>query len=100
MGSSSIASVRGISRLRDVDDVRRGCRRRHRRDQSQNGTRLRSRLMGHGNARSGETVSDIDAGTPVPRPLDGVIVVDASTYMAGPFATLMLSDLGAKVIKV
>lgn len=33
-------------------------------------------------------------------PLDGVTVVEACTFIAGPFASLMLSDLGAEVVKV
>jgi crotonobetainyl-CoA:carnitine CoA-transferase CaiB-like acyl-CoA transferase len=34
------------------------------------------------------------------RPLDGVLVVDFSRILAGPFATMALADLGARVIKV
>src|SRR6266511_4171492 len=33
-------------------------------------------------------------------PLDGVLVVDLSRALAGPQATMMLGDLGARVIKV
>ncbi len=33
-------------------------------------------------------------------PLSGVRVIDVSSYIAGPFAGLMLADLGAEVIKV
>lgn len=33
-------------------------------------------------------------------PLEGVLVVDFSQFLAGPFATLRLQDLGATVIKV
>lgn len=33
-------------------------------------------------------------------PLDGVLVVDLSRALAGPHATMMLGDLGARVIKV
>lgn len=34
------------------------------------------------------------------RPLDGMRVIEASSYLAGPFAAMILSDLGAEVIKV
>ena len=33
-------------------------------------------------------------------PLEGLVVVDFSRVLAGPFATMMLADLGARVVKV
>jgi CoA:oxalate CoA-transferase len=33
-------------------------------------------------------------------PLDGIKIIDLSRVLAGPFATMVLSDLGARVIKV
>jgi crotonobetainyl-CoA:carnitine CoA-transferase CaiB-like acyl-CoA transferase len=39
----------------------------------------------------------IDAPMP---PLDGVTVVEVGTFIAAPFATMQLADLGARVIKV
>ncbi|MGI5231155.1 CaiB/BaiF CoA transferase family protein [Actinoallomurus sp. CA-142502] len=36
----------------------------------------------------------------IPRPLEGVTVVDLTIALAGPYATLLLSGLGARVIKV
>jgi crotonobetainyl-CoA:carnitine CoA-transferase CaiB-like acyl-CoA transferase len=34
------------------------------------------------------------------RPLSGVRVIDAAAYLTGPYAALMLADLGAEVVKV
>lgn len=35
-----------------------------------------------------------------PRPLDGVVIADFSRVLAGPYATMLLADMGATVIKV
>jgi crotonobetainyl-CoA:carnitine CoA-transferase CaiB-like acyl-CoA transferase len=33
-------------------------------------------------------------------PLDGVLVADFSRILAGPYATMLMADMGAEVIKV
>ncbi len=36
----------------------------------------------------------------MPLPLDGLLVLDFSTLLPGPLATLMLAEAGAEVVKV
>lgn len=38
--------------------------------------------------------------SPTPAPLNGITVVEVGVFMAAPFATMQLADLGARVIKV
>jgi crotonobetainyl-CoA:carnitine CoA-transferase CaiB-like acyl-CoA transferase len=65
---------------------------------------------GNGKATNGAGVTPGD-GEPHPHggamppakrigPLDGIVILDFGTYMAGPFANRLFADLGARVIKV
>jgi crotonobetainyl-CoA:carnitine CoA-transferase CaiB-like acyl-CoA transferase len=55
-------------------------------------------------------MSDVQTGLPPERqhisdaahkrPLDGIVVVETSSFLTGPFTAMMLADLGADVIKV
>ena len=45
-------------------------------------------------------VAGMDPALPLPGALDGLLVADFSRVLAGPYATMLLADLGADVVKV
>lgn len=45
-------------------------------------------------------MSGSDAPAPGPGPLAGVVIVDLTTMLMGPYCTMLLGQLGARVIKV
>jgi CoA:oxalate CoA-transferase len=47
-----------------------------------------------------ETKKTDGAGAALPKPLEDITVLDMTIALAGPFATLLLAGLGARVIKV
>src|SRR5258708_263128 len=49
---------------------------------------------------SGPTPGDPQGARPRSGPLAGLLVADFSRILAGPYATMLLADLGAEVVKV
>ena len=47
-----------------------------------------------------EGTEPVEAGTAGPGPLAGLLVAEFSRILAGPYATMLLADLGAEVVKV
>src|SRR5712675_3763786 len=39
-------------------------------------------------------------GCPMPQPLSGLVVLDFTTLLPGPLATLLLAEAGAEIIKI
>jgi len=51
-------------------------------------------------AIGGTAATGYASGMRPPGPLDDLLIIDLSRVLAGPYATMVLSDLGARVIKV
>src|SRR5919112_4926400 len=49
---------------------------------------------------SAEPVAEPADAEPAHGPLDGLLVADFSRVLAGPYATMLLADMGATVVKV
>ena len=60
-----------------------------------------SPLVPHAAARISSGRGDAPLSLPPshPRPLDGIRVIDVSSFISGPFCTTQLAEFGAEVIK-
>ncbi len=69
-----------------------------------NRTTVENRFSNEGHheldTRSDSVSHRVDSDDSLERPLDGVLVLDFSQFLAGPVAAMRLGDLGATVIKI